>query len=84
MSMNNINQNLILHQDEQTLQPLSEACHLHQNEVVKYFCRSPDCMKGLCWVCILDHSRHDFVAANDMAALEIKSIVRQAQRLCKK
>jgi hypothetical protein len=41
-------------------------------------------MKGLCWVCILDHSRHDFVAANDMAALEIKSIVRQAQRLCKK
>jgi hypothetical protein len=41
-------------------------------------------MLGLCPECILNHARHDFVAANEAAANEVKSIVRQAQRVCKK
>ncbi len=41
-------------------------------------------MNGLCWVCILEHAKHDFIGANEVAALEVKSILRQAQKMCKK
>jgi hypothetical protein len=39
-------------------------------------------MCGLCWICILEHSRHDFVSAQS-AAGEVKSSVKQARHLCK-
>jgi hypothetical protein len=49
---------------------------------VKYYCRNGECMCGLCWICILEHSRHDFVSAQS-AAGEVKSSVKQARHLCK-
>lgn len=40
-------------------------------------------MKGLCPECIIDHSKHDFIAANEVASFEIKQTVKAAQRKCK-
>ena len=39
-------------------------------------------MCALCWICILEHSRHDFVSAVS-AANEVKSSVKQARSICK-
>lgn len=64
--------------------PLPETCHEHPMQQIRFFCRAQTCMMGLCAECILAHARHDFTAANESAASEVKSIVRQAQRVCKK
>ena len=56
--------------------PFVDQCASLPHEQVQYYCRNAECMSGLCWVCILQHSRHDFVAADDNAALEVKSIIR--------
>ena len=54
------------------VRPLVETCKMHPKETVKYFCRDANCMRGLCPDCIIEHSKHDFIAANELAALEIK------------
>lgn len=41
-------------------------------------------MAGVCPDCILEHAKHDFVAADSTASFEVKQLVRQTQRLCKK
>lgn len=65
------------------MMPLQEQCKYHPKETIKYFCRDPACLKGLCPDCIIEHSKHDFLAANELAAFEVKQIVKQSQRKCK-
>eukprot|EP00347_Sterkiella_histriomuscorum_P017020 403350962 len=65
------------------IMPLQDKCKFHPRESIKYFCRDPACLIGLCPDCIIEHSKHDFLAANELAAFEIKQVVKQAQRRCK-
>lgn len=37
---------------------------------MRYYCK--DCFKALCAECVVNHARHDFIAANNMAANELK------------
>jgi hypothetical protein len=49
---------------------LGMMCDTHSTEPVKYFCR--DCRVGVCPECIVIHSKHDFVFADEGAAFEVK------------
>jgi hypothetical protein len=49
---------------------LTPLCEEHQGEPIRYFCR--DCVRALCAECVVNHSRHDFIAANNAAAAEIR------------
>jgi hypothetical protein len=49
---------------------LVTKCEFHPEEGVRYYCK--DCFKALCAECVVNHARHDFIAANNMAANELK------------
>lgn len=40
-------------------------------------------MKALCPDCVIEHARHNFIAANELAALEVKGAVKNAIRKCR-
>lgn len=63
-------------QPEKQQIPFNEFCMSHPEESVKFMCRSPECMIGICTECIIYHSGHDFVKANELASLEVKKIVK--------
>jgi hypothetical protein len=48
-------------------------CEFHPEEPVRYYCK--DCYKALCAECVVNHARHDFIAANNMAANELKKLL---------
>lgn len=45
-------------------------CKLHPHEKIKYYCK--DDQTALCPDCVVDHARHDFIMANDVAGRLIK------------
>jgi len=45
-------------------------CEYHPNEKIKYFCR--DDKVALCPECVVSHAKHDFVFADENAAIEVK------------
>ena len=45
-------------------------CEVHPTEKVKYYCREDG--KSLCPNCVVDHSKHDFIFADESAAFEVK------------
>ena len=49
---------------------LLSNCEEHAGEPIRYYCR--DCCKALCAECVVSHSRHDFTAANNAAASELR------------
>jgi hypothetical protein len=55
---------------------LSEMCSVHSSEKIKYFCRADQCNIGLCPDCIIEHSKHDFIAAGELAVIEIKNVAK--------
>jgi hypothetical protein len=57
-------------------------CEVHRS-IIKYFCRNDLWKQGICNYCIHDHSHHDFVSANDIAAFEIKSDLKKSLAICK-
>jgi len=57
-------------------------CALHPHEHIKYFCRDSGCKKGICPNCIFEHTKHDFIAANDVAVFEIKQALKSAALAC--
>ena len=46
-------------------------CKIHPSEAVKYFCK--DDQTALCPECVVEHSRHDFIMANDNASRQVKN-----------
>jgi hypothetical protein len=50
-------------------------CITHVNETIKYYCRSDTCKKALCSECVIDHAKHDFINANELASFEVKSVL---------
>jgi len=52
------------------IEPLIEQCREHIAENIKYYCK--ECKQGICPECVLNHARHDFIAANELAAIEVK------------
>lgn len=53
-----------------TFSHLVTKCELHSEEVIRYYCR--DCFRAVCSECVTAHSRHDFIAANNQAATELR------------
>jgi hypothetical protein len=51
--------------------PSLTNCERHPKERVRSYCS--DCKLSLCPECIIDHARHDFIAANRDAAILVKS-----------
>lgn len=61
----------ILHQDRYAkFGTLLIKCEYHPEEPVRYWCR--DCFKALCAECIVGHAKHDFVAASNQTANELR------------
>lgn len=53
-----------------------QHCMTHPHEKVRYFCR--DDMIPLCPECVTEHAKHDFVPANNAAAVEIRQNLKMA------
>jgi hypothetical protein len=49
-------------------------CRYHPDEKVRYYCR--ECAIPLCPECVSAHARHDFIPADNKAAIEIRYILR--------
>jgi hypothetical protein len=49
-------------------------CRHHPDEKVRYYCR--ECAIPLCPECVSAHARHDFIPADNKAAIEIRYILR--------
>ena len=56
---------------KEEIMPLKTMCDLHPNYPVRYFCR--DCKIGCCPECVVQHSKHDFMFADQGAAFEVKN-----------
>ena len=53
---------------------VAQYCRTHPQEKVRYYCR--ECCIPLCPECVSGHARHDFVVADNKAAMEIRFILR--------
>ena len=66
------NGRIVTDPEEQITLMLKEhmRCEIHPQERIKYYCREDG--KSLCPECVVDHSKHDFIFADDSAAFEVK------------
>jgi len=49
---------------------LQPQCEFHRDEMIRFYCK--DCFVALCSECVLDHAKHDFIGATNLAASEVK------------
>ena len=56
---------------------LLETCDRHPEERVRYYCR--DCLMGLCSEDVVEHAKHDFILADNKAAIQIRKTILLAE-----
>ena len=57
---------------------LVETCDRHPAERVRYYCR--DCLMGLCSEDVVEHAKHDFILADNSAAVQIRKTMILAEQ----
>ena len=56
---------------------LIETCDRHPGERVRYYCR--ECLTGLCSEDVVEHAKHDFILADNIAAVQIRKTMLLAE-----